>query len=273
MTTSSKADEKTTTQQLTPEQQNLISMLMPQAQQFAASNPTLPGASGVAGFDPLQTQGQNEVLASAGEAGNVVGGAAGANKWLTSGAALDPTTNPALRNTISAATDPIFKNLNRSTLPAIGANTSVGNDGKMGANYGGSRQGIAEGIASGDAYEAAGHAAAPIALGAYNSGLNSMLTATGQAPSIAGAQTIPGTITSTVGDVRQGLNQSMMTADQKAKNFADFLPMLKASFLGNMAAGLPGGSTHAVGSSSSDMSPLQAIIGIGSMLSGFMPGK
>lgn len=267
----SKADQKTTTQQLTPEQQQLVSMAMPQAEAFAASAPKLPGSGGVAQFDPLQVQGQNQVLGATPTAQGVVGGAANANQWLTSGAALDPTTNPALQSTINAATRPIYENLNDTTLPQLSADASTGAGG-MSANVGGSREGIAQGIATRSANNAAGAAASGIANQGYQSGLNALLTATGQAPGTAAAQTIPGTITSTVGDVRQGQNQANLSADASAQQFQDFLPMLKAQFLGQMAAGTPGGTVQSTGTSNTDANPLSQIIGGASAAGGLAGG-
>lgn len=271
MGSGSTSDSKTTTQQLTPQQQQLADLAMPQAQQFAASNPTLPGSSGVAPFDPLQTQGQNEVLGSTGAAKNIVQGAGNANQFLTSGQALDPSSNPALQHTIDAATRPIYENLNDTTLPQLSADASTGAGG-ISANVGGSREGIAQGIATRGANNAAGAVSSGIANQGYQSGLNAMLTATGQAPGIAAGQTIPGTITSTVGDVRQGQNQANLTADASAKQFADFLPMLKAQFLTQLASGTPGGSTTSTGTSNTDANPLSQIIGGASAAGGLAGG-
>lgn len=255
---STQADTKTTTQNLTPEQQNLVDMAMPNYQAFNASNPTLPGSGGVAQFDPLQTQGQQQVLDSTGTEQNIVGGAGKANQFLTSGAALDPSTNPSLAAWQKSAVKPIFDNLHNNTLPQISADSSTGAGG-ISANVGGSRQGIAEGLASKGASDAAGNVEANIANAGYGSGLNAMLQATGQAPSTAAAQTIPGTTTSTVGDVRQGQNQANLTADAKAKQFADFLPMLKAQLLTSGASGTPGGSATSTGTSNKDASPISMI--------------
>ena len=271
MGSGSQADSKTTTQQLTPEQQGLVNMAMPNYQQFAASNPTLPGSSGVAQFDPLQTQGQNEVLGGVGTAQNTVSNANSANQWLTSGAALDPTTNPALQSTINAATKPIFQNLNDTTLPALSADASTGAGG-ISANVGGSREGIAQGIATRAANDSAGAVASGIANQGYNSGLNALLTATGQAPTTAASTTIPGTITSTVGDVRQQQNQANLSADNAAKQFADWLPLLKAQYLTQGASGTPGGSSTSTGTSNTDANPISQLIGGASAAGGLAGG-
>jgi len=268
----SQADTKTTTQQLTPEQQQLVSAATPGYLQFATSNPTLPGREAISPFDPLQTAGQEQVLGAVPEAGKVVGGAAGANQWLTSGAQLNPESNPYLAKNIAGATAPIFRNLNTTTLPQLSADSSTNRAGTIGANVGGSREGIAEGLATQGAYDAAGNTAAAIANPAYQSGLSSLLQAIGQAPGTAAAQTIPGTITSTVGDVRQGQAQQMLSADTAAQQFQQWLPLLKAQLLTQGAGALPGGSTTSVGTSNKDPGLFQQIVGGASAAGGAAGG-
>lgn len=267
----STADSKTTTQNLTPEQQKLAGLAGGQYEQFAASNPTAPGGASVSPFDPLQTQGQNTVLGAVGNAGDIVGGAGTANKFLTSGAALDPATNPSLKAWQDAAVRPIFDNLNETTLPQLSADASTGAGG-ISANLGGSRQGIAEGLATKGAYNAAGATEANIGNAGYGAGLNAMLTATGQAPGTAAAQTIPGTIQSTVGDVRQGQAQQVLTADTAAQQFQQYLPALKAMLLTQGAAGLPGGSTTSTGTSNTSANPISQLIGGASAAGGLAGG-
>lgn len=88
-----------------------------------------------------------------------------------------------------------------------------------------------------------------------------MLQSIGQSPTIAAAQTIPGTTTSTVGDVRQQQTQAGLTADTAAQQFQQWLPFLKAQLLTQGAGALPGGSATSTGTSNSDASPLAMLIG------------
>ena len=264
---STQSDQKTTTQVLTPEQQSLVNYALPEYQKFAASNPTLPGSSAIAPFDPLQLQGQQQVLDAEGQIGKTIGNANAADQLLTSGALLDPTTNPALKATINAATEPIFSNLNQTTLPQIAADASTGAGG-ISANYGGSRQGIAEGLATQGAQRAAANAAAPIANAGYNSSLNALLSAIGQAPTTAAASTMPGTVTSTVGDVRQQQAQQGLSADAQASQLQQWLPYLKASLLTQGASGLPGGSTVSIGTSNKEPDTASKILGGASTAAG-----
>ena len=267
MGTESKADSKTTTQNLTPEQQSLVGLALPEYQKFAASNPTLPGGEGVSPFDPLQTAGQEQVLGVVPGASKTVQTAADTNNEIAGGSFLDPGNNPYVQNAVKAATAPIYDQLHENTLPAISAGASTGAGG-MSANFGGSRQGIAEGLASKSASEAAGRTGAGIVNTALGQGLSATNTAIGQAPSTAASLTLPGTITSTVGDVREQKGQQILSAQQQAKQFADFLPVLKAQMLTSGAGSLPGGSATAVGTSNTDANPISQIIGLTAALAG-----
>lgn len=271
MGSGSSSDSKTTTQNLTPEQQSLVSLAQPGYQAFAAGQQSLPGAAGVSPFDPSQVAGQNKVLESTGTAGNVVGGAANANQFLTSGAALDPATNPSLAAWQKSAVQPIYDNLKENTLPQLSADASTGAGG-VSANFGGSREGIAQGLATKSANNAAGATEANIANSGYNAGLGAMNTAVGQAPTVAAAQTIPGTIQSTVGDVRQQQAQQVLSAQQQADQFQQWLPLIKAQLLTQGASGTPGGSTTAVGTGNTDANPISQIIG-GASAAGGLAGS
>src|SRR3974390_2300441 len=153
------ADTKTTTQNLTPQQQQLVGMSMPNWAQFNSSNMSMPtGSQAVAGFTQPQQQGQQDVLGSTGQMGNVTGTAANTNQYLSSGAFLDPGSNPYVQNAVTAATNPIYQQLSTQTIPQLQGGAAAGS----GANYGGSREGIAEGLASGLASQAAGNAGANV---------------------------------------------------------------------------------------------------------------
>lgn len=269
---STQGTTNTTTQNLTPDQQNLVDMAQPGYQQFAASNPTLPtGNNAVAPFNPNQVQGQNAVLGSTGTQSGVVSGAAGANNLLTSGSLLDPASNPGLANYQKSAVQPIYDNLNQVTLPQLSANASTGSGG-ISANVGGSREGIAQGLASRGASEAAGQTEANIANAGYSAGLQGLIQGTGLAPTTAAAQTIPGATQSTVGDVQQQQSQQVLNANNAASQFAQWLPYLKSSLLTGAASGTPGGSATSVGSTNTNPSLASMLIGGGAAAGGLAGG-
>lgn len=266
-----KSDTKTTTQVLTPEQQWLASQAGAKYKEFSATSPTLPGASSIAGFDPSQIAGQNDVLGAADTARGTVQGANTQSQKLTAGDYLDPD-NASTAGAIRAATRPITDTYRDVTMPAIGADASTSGSGGISANFGGSRQGVAEGLASRDMINKVGDTSAAIANTARQSNMDQMLKAIGLAPQTAASSSIPGGMTSTVGDIRQGQQQTEMSADTQADQFKQFLPLLMAQWLGQGASSLPGGSTTSVGTSSGSSNPINQLIGGASAAGGLMGG-
>jgi len=266
---SSGSNQTTTTQQLTPEQQALTSLAAGQFQQFAGSNPTLPtGNQAVAPFTPAQQQGQQMTLGAAGQMEPVLGSAAGTNQYLSSGAFLDPGTNPYVQNAVKAATDPIFQDLSQRTLPQQQATGAAGS----GVNYGGSREGVQESLDVQGAQRAAGQAGANIMNTALGQGLTATNQAIAQAPTTAGSLALPGGVTSAVGDVQQQQGQSVLNANNAASWFQQMLPLLKAQMLTQGAAGLPGGSSTSTGTTQQNADPVSQIIGGASAAGGLAGG-
>src|SRR6516162_10952154 len=266
---SSGSNQTTTTQQLTPEQQALTSLAAGQFQQFAGSNPTLPtGNQAVAPFTPAQQQGQQMTLGAAGQMEPVLGSAAGTNQYLSSGAFLDPGTNPYVQNAVKAATDPIFQDLSQRTLPQQQATGAAGS----GVNYGGSREGVQEGLDVQGAQRAAGQAGANIMNTALGQGLQATNQAIAQAPTTAGSLAIPGATTSAVGDVQQAQKQAVLNANNQASWFQQMLPLLKGQELTAAASGLPGGSTTAIGTNTQNANPVSQAIGLVAALGGLAGG-
>jgi hypothetical protein len=269
---SSREDTKTTTEQLTPEQQGLVSMAMPYWSQFAGSNPTLPtGDQAVAQFDPLQTAGQERVLQGADTAQGVVGDAAARNRYMTSGALMDVGNNQYVKDAAAAAVDPLYQNLGRVILPGIDTSASTGAGG-VSANFGGSRHGIAEGMAINDTQRQAGNTSANVFNNAYNTGVGATNQAIGMAPSIAAAQSIPGGMVSTVGDVRQQRAQALLDAQNANSQLQQWLPLLKAQMLTQGSGALKGGTTTSHGTSNEDANPVSQVIGGASAVGGLMGG-
>jgi len=266
---SSGSNQTTTTQQLTPEQQALTGLAAGNYQQFAGSNPTLPtGNQAVAGFTPAQQQGQQMTLNAAGQMEPVVGTAAGTNQYLSSGAFLDPGSNPYVQNAVSAATAPIFQDLSQRTLPGQQATGAAGS----GVNFGGSREGVQEGLDVQGAQRAAGQAGANIMNTALGQGLTATNQAIAQAPTTAGSLALPGGVTSAVGDVQQQQGQSVLNANNAASWFQQMLPLLKAQMLTQGAAGLPGGSSTSTGTTQQNADPVSQIIGGASAAGGLAGG-
>lgn len=260
---------QSTTQVLSPEQRDLLGLAMPGLKSWAANPPKAFAGSTVPGFDPLQTQGQNEVLGQAGAQAGVVGGAASGNQMLTNPNILDPNSNPALKATIDASVRPIYDNLTTRALPAVRSGA------QQAGQFGGSRQAIVEGNAIKDANVAAGDTAAKVATQGYQSGLDTMTKNIALSGQAAQGLTIPGLTTSGVGDVRQNLMRELLGENATKWNYEQMLPLLMGKELAGIASGIPGGTTTTTASGPQKNPLMQGLGGaaagasLGSMI---MPG-
>lgn len=254
---------------LAPEQKQLISQAMPFLQQFAQNPGTPYQGSTVAGFDPSQVAGQNMAIGSAlGLQQPTVGSAANANQFLTSGAALSPSSNPALQESIRASTSDVTDQLLRATLPAIrGEAVTTG-------NFGSSRQGLAEGQAIGDAAGQATRRASEIANQGYQSGLDAMVKGVSLAPGTAQAGVIPALTMSGVGAERQGLQQMLLDEMLQQYNAERFDPMMVGQgLLGSMQMIPTAGSTSTASGPSTFQSLIGPLLGMGASAAAGMAGQ
>jgi hypothetical protein len=252
------------TRQLTPEQQQMINLAMPEFQQLATKGINLPGFPMTAGFTPTQMQGQTMALdAATGLQSPVTTSAGQGSQFMTSGDVLHPGTNPALQEYIDAATKPIQQNLTESTLPDI----------RMGAvgtgNMGSTREGIAEGLASGRAAQAEGLTAAQIANQGYLGGLSAETAALQSSPAVAGEQTMPAGTTSAVGDVQQQQNQAAINEQILRTMFPQELPTELGPLFTDVASALPGGTVSTTGTTTGTTTGQQSMNpGLASLLLG-----
>jgi hypothetical protein len=254
MVSSSQPQTQTTTQVLSPEQQQLMGLAMPGVTKFAASVPQRYQGSTIAGFDPSQIAGQEGALGSAGVQTGLARSGAGTSDYWMSPDALDITKNPGLAGNIEAATRPIEQQLTESTLPAIRDSA------EKSGNFGSSRQGIAEGLASGRASQAIGDATSGIVSKAYDTNVNAQLKALGLLPSTVGTQTTGDLTTSNVGDVRQGMSQALLGQDVSNFNYDQLAPYLQSKDIMSLLTGLPGGTTQTT-SSGPQKNPLTSALG------------
>ena len=229
--------QQTTTSTPSPQAQQLIGSAMPFAGAYAAGGGTqLPDWSPVAQFDPSQIAGQNMALGAAGNQYDTARGAEGAYNFLTSGAALDPSTNPGLAASIAFAQKPIYQNLEENVLPKLRTDaTGVG-------QFGSSRDQIAEGLATRGAEQAAGSVGAQLTNQNYQNALDQMTRALGLTPTVQGAEIAPAATTSGVGDVRQALDQSNLSYLFQHFLFPQENLLSTAQALAGLGAGIPGGT-------------------------------
>lgn len=303
----------TTKQELSPEQRQLINLVIPTAESYAAQPPTSYPGSTVAPFTPLQEAGQlgavntafnfldpfigqtaqthENIQSSAiplGTTGlaSLIGGmgdASGARNFLLSGDALYPGSNPALEATAKAAVQPFQESLMQQILPGIrqGAQTA--------GQYGGSRQGLLESQAINNFLRQAGDTTQGIYSDAYGRGLQAMVQALQStqgtagdaaqsllsegvrslfaAPSIADLALLPSQVLSGVGGQQQMQEQNVLQSEVQKYMTDQMMPFLMAQDIANLAFGFNNGSVTSTGQAPGT-SPLQMILGIGSMMAG-----
>lgn len=233
-----------TTQNLTPEQQKLIDLAMPSFTKYAANPPKAYGGPTVAGFTPTQVQGQQQVLSGVPAQQQVASNALKTSNFL-SGDVLSPDSNPALRQYMETAAQPVWDQLTRQALPAIRGEAVTS------GQYGGSRQGIAEGIATGDAARAVANSNADIANHGYQAGLDALTKGLSLTGSTQQAQVQPGVSTSAVGEQQRSLNQALLDEAANKYYYNQQAPFTTGSQLASIAASLPGGSVSTQGTTAS----------------------
>lgn len=212
-------DTKTvTTQELAPEQRELLSLVIPAAKEFSLNPPELFPKSQIAPLTPLQISAQEQALGAAagpitqigetatGGAGTLQGvglpvGILGAGEaigglesteafrdFLLSGQALSPETNPFLAATAEAAIRPLEQSLNQRILPGIRSEAVEA------GQFGSSRQGIAEGIAFQEFLAQSGDISADIFSRGFSDALQAATTALGttQGTAVGGFESLLG---------------------------------------------------------------------------------
>lgn len=256
--------QQTTQVQLSPEQQQLLNMSMPFAKQYAEHQPTLPTTSQVAGFTAPQVEGQQTTLDAAhGALADTARSGAGAHEFLTSGAALDPATNPGLQAAIRGVTQPMQENFMETVIPAIrSAGTAAGPLG--------SREGIAEGIAAGKEERAEGGAVGSLVSQNYQNALDQMTRAMGLTPTVQQGELEPGVAESSVGDVQQQLEQQKLTEAFNKYMYPQLQPMMTAEQMASLASGIPGGGSTTTGSATSQSPAWQQALGYGTLASALL---
>ncbi len=165
------------------------------------------GGTQVAGFDPLQTQGQQMALNTAQNfMPQVTNRAAGTTGFLLNDAAY-VSSNPYLQDSIRGAIRPVAQQLTEDILPSI-------RSGAVDAGqYGSSRQGIAEGIAISRANQQALDTAAGMSSQGYNTGLNAMLQGLAFTPQLMQMGLAPSNVVSGIGAQNQGMQQALNNQD------------------------------------------------------------
>ena len=200
-----------TTEPWGPQQQYLLQLLQ-QAQQLYSS-----GQLGqVAGFTPLEQQGQAAGQRAASDISGLLPGTTDAFKFLLQ--SPDVANNPYVNAYADAAVQPLQKQLLQSILPSISANSFAT------GNTGSSRQGVAEGLALQGFTDTAANTRAQIFNNAYGQGLGASQGALGLLPTLLNAYMTPSNILTSIGQSQRGLNQAQLDQPGNALNlFKSFI--------------------------------------------------
>ena len=260
----------TTTRELSPEQRQLLKLVIPEAEKFVNEPPTLFPDSAIVGLDPLEIQAQQQVLDA------IPGQQQFINQTLAApgviqGVAADPFSSGAVARTIEGALRPLERTFTTSILPNIrGAATQAG-------QVGSSRQGIAEGLASQGFLDTAGDVAGGIASQAQTQALDALSRSLFALPEFANLPFAPATAQATIGAQRRGEEQAFLT--EEASRFAteQVLPFLAAQEVAALAFGIPAGGTSTQGTTvgavqqTPGLSFGQAASGVAGILGAILP--
>lgn len=233
----------TTVQELSPEQRQLLQPVIPVAEQFVKSPPTDYPGQRIAPFSQQELEAQR-LLASAVPMLNQQSSSANQGlNFLTSGAVLDPRTNPGLQGAIDAAIRPITENYTRNVMPSIGRNAvSAG-------QYGGTAMGKLEQQAASDYGRSIGDTSSKIVLEGYNQGLDAMSRGLYALPTVQQSSLASGQLLSALGEQQRAMEQAQIDEAVRKYTTEQLLPWMAAKEVAGVAFGIPGGTsaTEAVG--------------------------
>jgi hypothetical protein len=239
---------QTNTTELSPQQTQLSSFMMPYASAFASTPMSAYGGPTVAGFTPEQQAGQAGATGISAPAGTALGTqAAGAQSAMLSPNMTDIANNPNFQGMAGSITDLANRNLMENILPSIRSGSTV-----AGGQYagGGTREALGEGKAIGDTAIGTNSAISQLAAQMYGQGLQAQNQAIGQNPSVQAQQLFGPEVQSAVGGQQQNLNQQQLNANQALYYLQQQMPFLQASDITSLIGAMPGatGVSTATGS-------------------------
>lgn len=236
-----------TTQELSPEQRDLLDSTVGTLKWFAKNPPKSYQGPRVAGFDPREEAAHQMALGAAFGPGQAIANQAMSTSKFLSGANLYAGSNPYLQSAINAAITPQIRAFNETVIP--GTRTDATNSGQ----FGGTRQGIAEGIAGRGLIDSIGNTAATMSNANYQKGQDSLVSALQLAPLIQQMQFVPASVVGDIGYQGRQLAQQNIDANIQQDMMNQLLPYLAAKDVAGVAFGFPGGGT-----TSTSTAPYQA---------------
>lgn len=218
-------------------QQPYLTDIFSQAQQqYQTQQPQYYPGQTVAQPTAATTQGQQMMLDAAGGAQQTSAGAQGYNQMITSGALLNPASNPWLPAAAAGTVAPVYQQLMQSTLPGIR------NQFQGAGQMGGTRDALAQGTAIGLTNQGALNTIANMYNTAYGQSLAAGTAAQAAAPGLVGAAAKPSEMVSAVGTQQQQQAQANINADIARWNYNQTLPQQALSTYASMISGNYGGS-------------------------------
>jgi hypothetical protein len=250
---------QTTTQTLPANQQTNVDALLQGALDYfnSGGRSFFPGDL-VADFDPLQTQGQNQIVNfSQGVGSDLVSNAIGANNRLLDPSIMDPTTNPIFTNLLGHMLTANTQNFNEQVLPNI--RTGAVSSGQ----FGGTPGEIAEALSTDRFLQSNAQQQNQLGLGQQALGMNAMLSAIRNSPGLFQLGMAPGQAVAGVGEARQNQAQNEIQGEQTRHNFEQNEPMIMLQLLRDLTgqAGTFGGTSTTTGTQSAEGSPFNQVLG------------
>lgn len=255
--------ESRTVQELSPEQRQLFRKMMPFADQFASQPLQQFQGQRIAAVDPLQSQAQDMTTQAIAGMQPRLQQLGQASQFMM-GPVMHPDTNPFLSAAMQSAVRPLEQQFSQQILPGI-AGSAV-----QAGGFGGSRQGIAEGLAAQGLQQASGDILARMASDNHQQGIAATLQAMAMQPDLEALQFLPATGVEAIGQQRRAEEQALINSEIEKFMTAQLLPILQAGEIGQLAFGMPGGSTTTTGTQNVMMpggpGALQTVLGVGGML-------
>lgn len=214
-----------TTQQTLPDWlQPYLTQELGNAQQFQTNATTNP-QSMVAPLTSAQQQGNSSLLQAANQGTSEASSAAAANQFETSGALLNPSSNPYLQGTYQQAGQQVQ---NQLASEFAGSGSNVENSAPVQADQ-------------------LNNLATQLYGGAYQQGLQQMTQATALAPSIQQGLYTPGQEQYQVGSTQQQQQQNVINAPSNALSWYSGLLGLNGSNMGGQSSSNVNGTSQDVG--------------------------
>lgn len=232
----------------TVSQTTIPSQILPYYQQALGQGSNLLNSPGpqyypgqqVAPLNPLQEQGLSSVQGAASQP-SATQGAEGANQFETSGALLNPASNPYLQGTYTQAANQVQNTLG-SEFGAAGRNV------------------IGSAPVQSDELN---NLATQLYGGQYDTGLNTMTQASALAPSIDAGQYLPSQQLLSAGAGLQGQTQNTINANENAWNYNQQLPYNQLSWYSGLLGQNASPFTAQSGSTTGTSNPWATAAGAG----------